>query len=145
MLGIGLVPTGDALWFATESGYIGNLGVPARCFFQRLVSRDLSHIYLNDPAASSSMVISLFVLASGYSMRVVRLSEKATAFSRLWILTEPRLLLKKLRDTAVGNVTNPVLMPRNIVWIFAYVLLETLHIMLRAHYDICESMLWEIL
>ena len=122
-----------------------NLGVPALCFFQRLISKDLGQSYMMDPAASSSMVISLFVLASGYSMRVVKLPEKATAFSRLWIRTKPGLLLKNLRNTAVRNVTKPILTPRKLVWVLAYVLLETLHIMLRAHYDIFESMLWEIL
>ena len=148
MLGIGLIPTGDGLWFAATATYLRHdekLGIPARCFFQRLVSRDLSKRYLNDPVASSSMVVSLFVLASGYTTRVIKLSDKATAFSRLWLRTKPGLLLKKLRDTAVGNVIEPTFTTRSILWVLTYVLIETLHILLRAQYDIYESMLWEIL
>ncbi len=144
MLGVALVPTGDYLWFT--AGYGGySLGVPALCFFQRLVSRDPNQRYTIGAISTSSMIVSLFVLISGYLMRLIKLSEKATAFNRRWIRTKPSRKIGSLRDNALKRVARPIPKILNSHWVSAYVFLEALHIFLRALLDIYESMLWEIL
>jgi len=144
MLGVALLPTGDGLWITAAYGG-DNLSVPARCYFQRIVSRDPSQKYTNDSVTTNSMILSLFVLVSGYLTRFIKLSEKATAFSRRWLRTKQSQNFGSLRDSALRRVARPSPKILNSHWVSAYVLLETLCILLRALLDIFESMLWEIL
>jgi len=146
MLGVALVPTGDGYWISSDiAGGDLNLTVPALCFFHGLVSRDPSTQYTKDPVTTNTMILSLFVLVSGYLTRFVKLSEKATAFSKRWIRTIPSRKSRILRDDALNRVAKPSPKILKSHWVSAYVLLETLRILLRALLDISESMLWEML
>lgn len=80
------------------------------------------------------MIISLFVLFSGYLMRLLKLSESATVFSRLWIRTKPNHKIRSLRKSILNRH-----------WIWAYMPLETLQILTWALLDVYESTLWEII
>ncbi len=149
MLGVALLPTGDALWLTgvwlAGEDAANVRGVPTLCYFQRLVSRTPHQRYTIDLGSTYPMIISLFVLISGYLMRLVKLSETATAFSRRWIRIKPSHKIGSLRDSALKRVARPTPRILNSHWVSAYVFLEALHIFLRALLDIFESVLWEIL
>lgn len=149
MLGVALLPTGDAAWltgvlFAGDDA-ASQRGVPALCFFKRLVSRKPHQRYSAALLSTFPMGISLFVLISGYLMRLLKLSDNATAFSRHWIRTKPSHEIGSWRDSALKRVARPSPKFLNSHWVSAYVLLEALLILLRALFDIYESILWEIL
>ncbi len=149
MLGVALLPTGDTAWL-TGVWLAGDdttniRAIPALCFFRRLVSQNPDQRYIIDFFSTYPMIISLFVLFSGYLMRLIKLSDNATDFSRSWIRAKPSHKISSLRDSALKRVARPFPKILNSHWVFAYVLLETLHLFLRAMFDIYESMLWEIL
>lgn len=158
MLGVALLPTGDGIWMTSgiwrtyDHGLSGmghysedTRSVPALCFFQRIISEDPNQKYTSDSVTTNTMILSLFVLVSGYLTRFIKLSKKATALSRRWIRTLPSRKFGSLRDCALKRVARPSPKVLNSHWVSAYVLLETLCILLRALLDISESMLWEIL
>ena len=145
MLGFALLPSGDQLWFTFNSitGYNYSGQLPALCFFRRLVARSPEERFVFNPYTTSSMLISLLVLFSGYLTRLVKLSRRATTFTHVWIRTKPGRMLKSALRTSTQRAekSNTVMF---IYWRLQYFVLETAHILLRACFDIYESLLWEV-
>ena len=140
LLGFALLPSGDDLWFTSDE-YMA--GVPALCLFRRLIARSLEEPSSFDVYTSSSMLISVLVLFLGYLTRLVKLSRKATAFTKVWIRTKPGRKLKSALRTSIqraGKSTTVVFM----YWRLQHFVLETAYILLRASFDIYESTLWEV-
>lgn len=133
MLVIALIPTGDGWWVAAD--------VPALCYFKRLVARNTDERFQTNPYQLPSMLISVMVLFSGYLTRVVRLSEGATAFTKLWIRIKPGRQPKQMI-----NNSNKCRSGTRIIfyWRLKHLILETLYNVLHASFDIYESMLWEV-
>ena len=143
MLGFALVPSGDGWWFTSEntSDYVARLS--ALCFFRRLVARSPEERFELGAYTTGSMLISVLVLFSGYLTRLVKLSRKATAFTKVWIRTKPGRMLKSALSTSVQRAgkSNTVTF---IYWRLQHFVLETAYILLRVCFDIYESTLWEV-
>ena len=143
LLGFALLPSGDAWWFTGYELYRYTAGVPALCFFRRLVARSPEERFELEPYTTGSMLISVLVLFSGYLTRLVKLSRKATAFTKVWIRTKPGRKLKRALRTSIqraGKSNTIVFM----YWRLQHFVLKTAYILLRACFDIYESILWEV-
>lgn len=134
MLGIALLPTGDAEWFATA-------GLPALCYFRRLVAQSREERFEFDAYQTASMLVSVTVLFSGYLTRLIKLSNKATAFTKLWIRTKPGIVLKNMLNDSIQRAGRP---SASKYWRLKHLTLETAYVVLRACFDIYESILWEV-
>ena len=143
MLGVALLPTGDARWLNA------NGSIPVSCFYSRLASNDRNYTFKTDSVATATMATSLFVLVSGFLDRLVKLSDRATSFSKRWLRSQPSRVHDSLRNRVLRYNSS---LPRSHAWTFAlvlacnlyYVLLETIYVLLKALSDIYESMLWEV-
>lgn len=138
MLGIALLPTGDARW-----SYYGDnsAGLPALCYFKRLVARSQEDRFECDPTATTTMLISLSVLFSGYMTRMINFSKKATAFTKLWIRTKPGRMLK---EAAYDSFQRAGRAHARTYWHLKYLIFETVIILARASFELYESTLWEV-
>ena len=143
MLGFALLPSGDYWWFTSELGYDITAQLPALCFFRRLVARSPEERFELDAYTTGSMLISVLVLFSGYLTRLVKLSRKATAFTKVWIRTKPGRRLKSALRTSIQRAakSNTIMF---MYWRLQHFVLETAYILLRACFDIYESTLWEV-
>ena len=141
MLGIALLPTGDALWFSFNSLDYSGIGLPALCYFRRLVAHTPGPKFDFKSPQAWSMVISVVVLFLSYLMRLIKLSVRATAFTRLWIRSKPSRILRNALDDS-SRRTNGAHMV--IYWRVKQLVLETVYVFLRASFDIYESTLWEV-
>ncbi len=141
LLGIALLPTGDGWWIGIDSAYTEVAGLPALCYFKRLVARTPEERFEIDIVQTSSMIISLMVLFSGYLTRLIKLSKQATAFTKRWIRTKPGGVLKDALNDSIERAGRP---HANKYWRLKHLTLETLYILLRASFDIYESTLWEV-
>ena len=157
MLMIALLPSGDIEWLggATSSelvllpsgealqlvGIPLEAGLPALCYFRRLVARSPEEQFEFDPYQTLSMLISVMVLFSGYLTRLIKLSNKATAFTKFWIRTKPGRLLKNTLNDSIQRARRP---NANKYWRLKHLILETAYVLLRACFDIYESTLWEV-
>ena len=140
MLGIALLPTGDASWFRA-SGYTEVGRLPALCYFKRLVARSPEERFEFDTYQTVSMLISVMVLFSGYLTRLIKLSNTATAFSKRWIRTKPGRLLTNTLNDSVHRAGRP---NASKYWRLKHLTLETVYVLLRACFDVYESTLWEV-
>ena len=147
MLGIALLPSGDYWWFrwVTSDDEFEfertTARLPALCFFRRLVARSSEEHFGFDTYTTTSMLISILVLLSGYLTRVVKLSRRASAFTKLWIRTKPGRMLKKSLKSSIQRAEKP---NATIFWRIQHLVLETAYVLLRACFDIYESTLWEV-
>ena len=143
MLGIALLPSGDDWWFTSTDQSEAVAQVPALCFFKRLVARSPEERFKVDTYTTSPMLISVLVLFSSYLTRLVKLSRKATALTKVWIRTRPGKILKSALRTSMqraGKSKSIVFM----YWRLQHFVLETAYVLLRACFDIYESTLWEV-
>ena len=134
MLGIALLPTGDAGWFL-------NAGAPALCRFRRLVAQSPEDRFEFEAHWTVPMLISVMVLFSGYLTRLIKLSNKATAFTKFWMRTKPGSLLKNTLYDSIQRAGRP---NASKYWRLKHLILETAYVLLRACFDIYESTLWEV-
>ena len=141
MLGFALLPSGDYWWFTTEDDYYNTAPLPALCFFRRLVARSPEERFALAELSTGSMLTSVLVLFSGYLTRLVKLSRKATAFTKLWIRTKPGRMLRKSLRSSIQRADKP---NATIYWRLKHIVLETAYVLLRACFDIYESTLWEV-
>lgn len=76
------------------------------------------------------MVISLLILFFGYLTRLVKLSSRATAFTRLWLRTKPDIVIRKVFE-ATSHRSAP---PRaSFYWKVQCMIVETIYINLGVH------------
>ncbi len=141
LLGIALLPTGDGWWIGGGSAYDEVAGLPALCYFKRLVARTPEDRFEIDYVQTPSMIISIMVLFSGYLTRLLKLSKQATAFTKRWIRTKPGGILKDALNDSIERAGRP---HANNYWRLKHLTLETLYILLRASFDIYESTIWEV-
>ena len=145
MLGFALLPSGDYWWFhLVQSGhhrYTTTALLPALCFFRRLVARSSKEQFGFDSYTTISMLISILVLFSGYLTRVVKLSRKASNFTKLWIRTKPGRMLKRSLKSSIHRAEKP---NASVFWRIEHLVLEIAYVLLRACFDIYESTLWEV-
>lgn len=145
MLAIALLPTGDTQWsFGDDWGYRQSQGVPARCYFQRLGPYNHERHFDIRSLGSISMIISIFVLASGYLTRAVKLSDRATKITRLWFNEKPSSSLLCLRHCVLKRLKTPVPTNRKVQWVVGYISIETFDVWFKILYNVYASMLWEI-
>ena len=143
LLGIALLPTGDSWWLGglSADGYDEVAELPALCYFKRLVAQTPEQRFEIDPVQTSSMIISLMVLFSGYLTRLIKLSKQATDFTKRWIRTKPGGVLKDASNNSIERAGRP---HASRYWRLKHLILETLYILLRASFDMYESTLWEV-
>ena len=149
MLGVAILPTGDGLWFTSAftsdfSDPVLSPSVPAVCFFKRIASSEPHKRFDSKSLATYSMIISLFVLVSGYVVRLVKLSTRATDFSTNWIMTKPSRILHSMRSHVLQCIKRSVPNLSKLHWILGYLVIETSYVLLAASLDIYTSMLWEV-
>lgn len=134
MLGVALLPAGDVLWQLMP-------GLPALCFFKRLVSRTPDNKIEFSVWSTPSMSTSLMVLFLSYLTRLIKLSRRSTAFVRLWIRHKPgrffRSMIELSKSRSIGIRASDL-------WRLNHLVFETLYILSRAIFDIYESALWEV-
>lgn len=130
MLGIALLPTGDSWWIGPEETVAG---LPALCYFKRLVAQKPQEGFEFDLFQASSMIVSVMVLFSGYLTRLVKLSKQATACTKRWIRTKPGGVLKDALKDAINRAGRS---HANGYWRLKHLILETVYIILRASFDI---------
>ena len=143
MLGFALLPSGDYWWFTSDEAHDNTGQLPALCFFRKLVARSPDERFELEAYTTASMLISVLVLFSGYLTRLVKLSRKATAFTKVWIRTKPGRMLKSALRTSIqraGKSNRKMFM----YWRLQHFVLETVYILFRACFDIYESTLWEV-
>lgn len=143
MLGVALLPTGDGRWLKV------NGSVPVSCFYLRMASNDRDYAFKADAVATVTMATSLFVLVSGFLARLVKLSDRATSFSKQWLRSKPSQVHNRLRSRVLRYISSlskshPWASALIFICNFYYVLLETIYVLLKACSDIYESMLWEV-
>ncbi|KAL8802203.1 MAG: hypothetical protein Q9200_006674, partial [Gallowayella weberi] len=144
MLGAALLPTGDDRWFTGDAPYYHRgLAAPALCYFQRLISADPSNRFQFGASSGASMVISICVLASAYLSRILKLSERATDISTLWLKAKPSHFLKSIRSRALQHLEERAPKSAMIYWSTMYISSESLYVWLKAFSDVYESMFWE--
>lgn len=145
MLAVALLPTGDTLWsFGDDGSYQQSQGVPALCYFRRLGSHEHQKQFDVYSPGFISMIISIFILASGYLTRAVKLSNRASNITKAWFNEKPSHSLLHLRDCALERLERPVPTSRKIQWVVGYILIETFNVWFKVLYDIYASMLWEV-
>ena len=85
MLGVALAPTGCSSWLPAFrfGGDFSLGGIPVLCYFELVVPP------YGDQAQMRSMVVSILVLFFGYLSRLVKLSSKASTFSKKWLRIVP--------------------------------------------------------
>lgn len=135
LLGIALLPSGD-VWWAD-----GLTGIPALCYFKRLVAPSPGKRFEPGILPTGSMLISVMVFFSGYLTRLIKLSKHATSFTKLWIRTKPGRMLKNALKNSIQRAEKP---NASIYWRLKYLVLETAYVLLRVCFDIYESTLWEV-
>lgn len=143
MLGVALLPTGDSRWLDA------NGSIPVSCFYSRPASGNRNYGFTADRVATTTMATSLFVLVSGFLIRLVKLSDPATSFSKRWLRSKPSQLHDSQRNRVLRYMSS---LSRSHAWTPAlilasnlyYALLETIYVLLKAISDIYESMLWEV-
>ena len=141
MLGFALLPSGDYWWFASDINDGDSARLPALCFFRRLVARSSEEHFEFNSYTTPSMLISILVLFSGYLTRVIKLSRKASHFTKLWTRTKPGRMLKKSLKSSIQRAGKP---KTTMFWRIKHLVLETAYVLLRACFDIYESTLWEV-
>ena len=134
-LSVALLPTGNGDWFTASYDYYG--ARPAICGFRNLAPSE----FKADIYSTPTMVLSLLVLASSYITRVVKLLPDTAAFARRWLRTKPSNVLKKLLDR-MGNRAK--IQGASELWTCGYSVLLSIYLVLRAIFDLNESMLWEV-
>ena len=145
MLMVALLPSGDAWWFTSNryASYVGVAGIPALCYFKRLVARSIGERFELDTFVTGSMLVSVMVLFSGYLTRLIKISKQAASFTKLWIRTKPGRMLKSALRTSMQRAgkSNTIMF---VYWRVQHFVLETVYVLLRACFDIYESTLWEV-
>jgi len=146
MLGIALLPTGDAFWLENVGERVGMTeGVPALCYFRKLDPRSEEGQFAPDAQLTTSMLVSMLVLFFGYVTRLFKLLFQATAFMRLWSRTKPGTALKKtIENASRRNALFEASIHGKATWKINYIVYNVLYIILRAAFDLYESMLWEV-
>ncbi len=140
MLGIALLPSGDAFWLGENLGdQVGRL--PALCYFKRLIARSPEERFEPDPVQTGSMLISILVLFSGFSTRLIKLSRHATDFIKLWVRTKPGKILRNAMNDSIQHVGRA---QATWYWKVKLMVLEITYVFFRASFDIYESILWEV-
>ncbi len=142
MLGAALLPTGDNQWFSGP--FDPAASIPAICYFRRLTSTTYTERFELGRVSTLSMVISLFVLASGYLTRIIKLSERATIFSQTWLTEKPSGSLRNTQDSSLQRIEKHVPGLQKICWIAIYISLESLYVWCKALSDVYQSMIWEV-
>lgn len=141
MLVIALLPTGDGLWFGTKhSDNLYTAGVPAMCYFRRLVARS-SDRFTWKTDQTLSMVLSIAVLLVSYLTRLVKMSSKATSLIKLWGNQRPGKAMRKSLNQFVRQTdkANDSLFGR-----WKHLVLEMIYIFLKASFDAYGSTFWEV-
>ena len=144
LLGLALLPTGRGDWiymdnfipsgeFPNQSYFAG--GVPALCAF-----RDLGPDKY-EPFTTSTMAMSLFVLFTSYTSRIVKLFPHTDAFAQKWLRTKPGGIMKRALDRLRKRGDSEGAIQ---VWTLAHLLLLSLYLIFRATFEIFGSMLWEV-
>ena len=87
------------------------------------------------------MVISQLILFFGYLMGLVKLSSRATAFTRLWLRTKPGIVIRKVLG-AISRRSAPS--RASFYWKVQSMIFETIYVNLCVCFDIWESMFWEV-
>ena len=137
MLTVAFIPTGDAEWQvrrgAGSASYLNS--VPVICYYRRLAPRrsgDTS-FKANWFDQTSSMLISITVLFFGYMTRMVKVSRRATRFTRAWMRTRPGNLLRATLQRSQKR-NNKV----------CHGLVEIIYVNLQATFELFDSMMWEV-
>lgn len=131
LLGIALLPTVNSDWGFTP-------GVPAQCFFDALLGHSYATVYSNDQV---STYLSLVVLLVSFVTRVIKLSKRSSVFTRRWIRTIPGDLLKRW----LGQLNRRArISGACFLWKFVHEIILAVYVMLKAIFDINESMVWEV-
>ena len=144
LLSVALLPTGRRDWryldnhifdgvLTDRSNFAG--GVPALCAF-----RDLGPDKY-EPTTTSTMAMSLFVLFTSYTSRIVKLFPHTDAFAQKWLRTKPGGIMKSALDRLQNRGDSEGAIQ---VWTLAHLLLLSLYLIFRATFDIFGSMLWEV-
>ena len=133
---VALLPTGDGNWLVT---YYGDPrpGVPALCAFRRLAPSK----YAANAVTTSTMAVSLFVLFTSYTSRIVKLFPETDAFAQRWLRTKPGGLLKGLLNRLHDQANSE---RATWLWSLAHLVLLSLFLVFRAMFDLFGSMLWEV-
>ena len=136
MLGFALLPTGDYEWL--QYGWAGQ---PALCYFKRLVAQSPIDHFETDLYQTSSMITSITVLFFGYLTRLIKLSNKATIFVKLWVRTRPGRVVKGALVHGLERAEQPHAF---VFWRLQHLFAEMTYVLLRAFFDIFESIIWEV-
>ncbi|KAG8527848.1 uncharacterized protein KY384_006764 [Bacidia gigantensis] len=139
MLGIALLPTGDAQW--DKMSYSNAGALPVLCTFKRLSSQSSEPGYEFNFIASPTMITSIMVLSLSYSTRLIKFSQHSSTLRNM-IRTKPGQVIKRALAKSIHKAKQG---KKRILWRLAHLFLETLYVELRAILDIYESLLWEIL
>lgn len=135
LLGVALLPTANFVWGRTP-------GVPAQCFFNALNPHwrygDRDHGPHGDPGSVYLSLVALFV---SFVTRMIKLSKRGSISTRRWLRSKPSDLLKRLLDQLNHRAR---LSGTCFFWKFAHQVFLGAYVMLKAIFDLNESMLWEV-
>jgi hypothetical protein len=131
MLTAALIPTGSAYWLWSsleQSTFYG--AVPAKCYFNELRRRGRLSVSADQ---TSSMIISIFILWTSYLTRITKLYPELSKRARQYLRNKPLKILEDAIDSTNSGW-----------WRIASDFLTIQLILLRAFFDLYNSMLWEV-
>ena len=140
-LGVALVPTGDSWWMGGSRGGNDTLGIPASCYFKRLVARKPGERFEVDTIQTSSMIISVTFLFWGYLTKLSEVFPEATAVIRLWARTKPGRIIKAAVQDSIERAGRK---GASGYWRFKHLFLETVYVLVGASFEVYDSILWEV-
>ncbi|KAL8867888.1 MAG: hypothetical protein Q9174_005367, partial [Haloplaca sp. 1 TL-2023] len=141
MLGVALLPTGDRNW-RSAFFYDWNGDTSVLCDFRRLVAQDENDRFELDLANTPTMLVSILVLVSSYMTRLIKLSDRSTAFVRTWLRIKPGNRIKETLRDAADRAKKPDAVK---YWRMKHFAVETAYVLLHAYFEILGSILWELL
>lgn len=142
LLGVSLLPTAKSKWGSAP-------GVPAQCFFD-LQSHPYAYMghsyrrataYVDLSYRPVTAYLSLVVLLVSFVTRIIKLSKRSSVFTRRWTRTKPGGLLKRW----LGQLNRRArISGACFLWKFVHEIILAVYVMLKAIFDINESMVWEV-
>lgn len=141
MLGVALVPTGNSIWSHRPPYSVDPrlAGIPVLCFYKPDAPSYAGHTGALGPI--SGMIVSVLVLFIGYLTRLIKLSRKATAFSKYWLRTAPGTTWKRWLAKC-GRIDRSEKM--HSLMKVVCIVMETAYVCLHGWYEVYDSMLWEV-
>lgn len=134
-LTIALIPTGYVDWSVSNGSINSTI-----CFFRKSESKTRQRFQITN-YQSLAALLSIVVLLVSYITRLFKISKRATSLTESYLRTRVSICLK----TSISNAVKSAEKTGTGRWWRAKALaLEIIYVLLKAFYDVYQSLLWEV-